>query len=264
MDLGISGKRALVTGSTAGIGFATARLLAQEGAAVWINGRTKERVEEAIAAIRADVPDAALHAAPADLGTADGCRAICETIAALDILVNNVGIFEPKAFAEIGDDDWFRFFEVNVMSGVRLTRHFIDGMRERDWGRIVFVSSESGVQIPDEMIHYGMTKSAQIAVARGVAETTRRTGITVNSILVGPTKSEGVATFVERLAAEQGVGTEALERDFFRNARPTSLLQRFIDVEEVAALIAYTCSAAASATNGSALRVDGGVVRAIT
>jgi NAD(P)-dependent dehydrogenase (short-subunit alcohol dehydrogenase family) len=181
----------------------------------------------------------------------------------VDILVNNMGIFEPKAFDQISDVEWLRFFEVNVMSGIRLSRHYVRGMRARNWGRIVFVSSESGLQIPAEMIHYGMTKTAQIAVARGLAETLAGTNVTVNSVLPGPTASEGVTTFVKNLAAERGLDAAAMEKEFFTTARPSSLLQRFATPAEVAALIAYTCSTQASATTGAALRVDGGVVRAI-
>ncbi|MGE5153152.1 MAG: SDR family NAD(P)-dependent oxidoreductase, partial [Bdellovibrio bacteriovorus] len=191
------------------------------------------------------------------------CAALIRAVPELDVLVNNVGIFEPKPFEAIGDADWLRFFETNVMSGVRLSRHYLKGMRQHDWGRIVFVSSESGVQIPAEMIHYGMTKTAQLAVARGIAETTAGTGVTVNAVLPGPTRSEGVGTFVEQMARQRGIAFEAMEREFFQTARPSSLLQRFASVEEVANMIVYVCSAGASATNGAALRVDGGVVRAI-
>ncbi|MBK1720038.1 SDR family NAD(P)-dependent oxidoreductase [Thiocystis violacea] len=263
MDFHLEGKRALVTGSTAGIGFATALGLAREGADVIVNGRGQARVETAAQRIRDAVPGARVRAAAADLSSADGCNALIELIPDLDVLVNNLGIFEPKPFEAIEDADWFRFFETNVMSGVRLSRHYLTGMRERDWGRILFVSSESGLQIPPEMIHYGMTKTAQLAIARGLAETTAGTGVTVNSVLPGPTRSEGVATFVEQMAQQRGVDVATLEREFFATARPSSLLRRFARVEEVASMIVYVCSAAASATNGAALRVDGGVVRAI-
>ncbi len=263
MDLQLEGKRALVTGSTAGIGLAAALGLAREGTSVVVNGRTQARADAAAQAIRDLVPGAEVRSVAADLASAEGCAALIAAVPDLDVLVNNVGIFEPKPFEDIPDADWLRFFETNVMSGVRLSRHYIKGMRERDWGRIVFVSSESGVQIPPEMIHYGMTKTAQLAIARGLAETTAGTGITVNSVLPGPTRSEGVGTFVERLAEQRGIDLAALEREFFESARPSSLLKRFATVEEVAAMIVYVCSAAASATNGAALRVDGGVVRAI-
>ncbi len=263
MELGIGGKRALVTGSTAGIGFATARQLATEGAAVVVNGRTPARVDAAVRAIRGAVPAADVRGIAADLGTAEGCRHLFDELQEVDILVNSLGIFEPKPFNEIPDADWQHFFEVNVLSGVRLSRYYVRGMRQRDWGRIVFVSSESAVQIPAEMIHYGVTKTAQLAVARGLAETTVGTGITVNSVLPGPTASEGVSTFVEQMAASRGVDFHTMEREFFSTTRPSSLLQRFATPDEVAAMITYVCSARASATNGAALRVDGGVVRSI-
>jgi hypothetical protein len=263
MNLHLEGKRALVTGSTAGIGFATALGLAREGAEVVVNGRSQDRAEAAAQRIRDTVPGAQVSPVAADLSGAEGCKALIDSVPDLDVLVNNVGIFEPKPFEEIEDADWLRFFETNVLSGVRLSRHYLGGMRARDWGRIVFVSSESALQIPAEMIHYGMTKTAQLAVARGLAETTAGTGVTVNSVLPGPTRSEGVGDFVERMARQQGVDFETMEREFFETARPSSLLQRFASVDEVANMIVYACSGAASATNGAALRVDGGVVRAI-
>ena len=263
MDFGLKGKRALVTGSTAGIGLAAARALAAEGAAVTVNGRTEARVRGAVERVRREHPGASVDGIAADLGSGDGCRELIGRLPDLDVLVNNLGIFEPKRFGEISDEDWIRFFETNVLSGIRLSRHYVRGMRSRNWGRIVFVSSESALQIPAEMIHYGMTKTAQLAVSRGLAETLEGTGVTVNCVLPGPTASEGVKEFVARMAAERGVGAEAVERDFFRTARPSSLLRRFADPEEVAAMIAYVCSDRASATTGAALRVDGGVVRAI-
>lgn len=264
MDLKLEGKRALVTGSTAGIGLAAAIGLYREGASVVINGRNADRVRQAVERIRAlpTVGSPTVTGVTADLGTPEGAALVTREVPDVDILVNNVGIFEPRPFEEIGDEDWLRFFQVNVMSGVRLTRHYLPGMKARNRGRVVFVSSESGVQIPVEMIHYGMTKTAQIAVARGVAETTAGTGVTVNSVLPGPTESEGVGTFVSELAGQQGMGREEFEAEFFRSARPSSLLKRFATVEEVANLIVYVCSPLASATNGAALRVDGGVVRA--
>ncbi len=263
MELGLRERRALVTGSTAGIGYATARMLAEEGAEVVLNGRTAERVERAIALIREDFPGATLTGVPADVGTAEGCAALVERVPAVDVLVNNVGIFEPKPFEEIPDRDWLHFFEVNVLSGVRLTRHYLPRMKLRKWGRVVFVSSESAVQIPTEMIHYGMTKTAQVAIARGVAESVAGTGVTVNSILAGPTASEGVSEFVRQLAASRGLDFAAMEREFFTAARPSSLLQRFARPDEVAAAIVYLCSEQASATTGAAVRADGGVIRAI-
>jgi NAD(P)-dependent dehydrogenase (short-subunit alcohol dehydrogenase family) len=263
MELGLEGKRALVTGSTGGIGLAAASQLAGEGARVIVNGRTQARVDSAVRHIRDARPHADVRGIAADLGTAAGCALVVEAVPDLDVLVNNVGIFEPKPFDEIGDADWLRFFETNVLSGVRLSRHYLRGMRGRNWGRIVFVSSESAVQIPAEMIHYGMTKTAQIAVARGIAETTVGTGITVNSVLPGPTASEGVSTFVGQMAESRGVDFATMEQEFFEHARPSSLLKRFATPDEIAAMIVYVCSARASATNGAALRVDGGVVRSI-
>jgi NAD(P)-dependent dehydrogenase (short-subunit alcohol dehydrogenase family) len=263
MDLGLKGMRAVVTGSTAGIGLAAARALAEEGALVTVNGRTVERVQAAVRTLERDVPGARVAGVAADLGQAEGCATLARQVPEVDILVNNVGIFEPRPFEEIPDEDWFRFFETNVMSGVRLTRHYLPGMRKRDWGRIVFVSSESALQIPVEMIHYGMTKTAQIAIARGVAESLVGTGVTVNSVLPGPTRSEGVGEFITRLAESKGTDAASAEREFFASARPSSILHRFASPGEVAAMIVYVCSAKASATTGAALRVDGGVVRAI-
>jgi NAD(P)-dependent dehydrogenase (short-subunit alcohol dehydrogenase family) len=263
MDFGIDGKRALVTGSTAGIGFATARALAREGAHVTLNGRTQARVAKALDHLRADVPGAGADGIAADLSGAEGCRELVGRLPEVDILVNNLGIFEPKPFEQISDQDWLRFFETNVLSGIRLARHYAPGMRSRGWGRIVFISSESAIQIPTEMIHYGMTKTAQLAVARGLAETLAGTGVTVNSVLPGPTASEGVGEFVAQVAAERGLDDAAMEREFFKTARPTSLLQRFAEPDEIAAMITYVCSARASATTGAALRVDGGVIRAV-
>lgn len=264
MDLGLGGKRAIVTGSTAGIGFATAEVLAREGAQVIVNGRTPARIDEALTKLRKAVPSAKAEGVAADLATGGGCAELIERVPDADVLVNNMGIFEPKAFEEIPDAEWLRFFEANVLSGIRLARHYVKGMRARNFGRIVFVSSESGVQIPTEMIHYGVTKTAQIAVARGLAETLVGTNVTVNSVLPGPTASEGVAGFVAQLAATQGKDLAEVERDFFKQSRPSSVIQRFAKTQEVASMIAYVCSAAASATTGAALRVDGGVIRAIT
>jgi NAD(P)-dependent dehydrogenase (short-subunit alcohol dehydrogenase family) len=263
MDLQLRGKRALVTGSTAGIGFAVAAGLFKEGVHVVVNGRKPERVEHAVGQIRALGDHGQVSGIAADLSTAEGVAQLVRELPEADILVNNLGVFEPKPFEEIPDGDWLRFFETNVMSGVRLTRHYLPGMRGKDWGRVVFVSSESGVQIPVEMIHYGMTKTAQIAIARGIAESVAGTGITVNSVLPGPTESEGVAQFVADLASQRGVDRSVVEAEFFMTARPSSLLKRFATVEEVANMIVYVCSPLASATNGAALRVDGGVVRAI-
>jgi NAD(P)-dependent dehydrogenase (short-subunit alcohol dehydrogenase family) len=263
MDLGLKGKRALVTGSTAGIGLATARALAAEGAHVTVNGRTQARVASAMEKLKGEFPGAIVAGIAADLSKGEGCRALIGQLPEVDVLVNNLGIFEPKAFEKISDEDWMRFFETNVLSGVRLSRHYVRGMQSRNWGRIVFVSSESGLQIPAEMIHYGMTKTAQLAVARGLAETLAGTGVTVNSVLPGPTASQGVGGFVAQMAADRGVDAATVEREFFATARPSSLIRRFATPEEVAAMIVYVCGVPASATTGAALRVDGGVVRAI-
>ena len=252
-----------MTGSTAGIGLAIALSLAREGAQVWINGRSGERVENASRSILEAVPGAQVRGIIADFGSSDGAKCVTESLERVDVLVNNVGIFEPKPFADISDDEWLRFFEVNVMCGVLLSRHYLKGMLEKNWGRIIFISSESAIQIPAEMVHYGMTKTAQIAVARGIAESVAGTGVTVNSVLPGPTQSEGVGGFVRSLAEQQNKSREAVEREFFEHARPSSLLKRFASVEEVAAMVVYVAGELSSATNGAALRVDGGVVRAI-
>jgi NAD(P)-dependent dehydrogenase (short-subunit alcohol dehydrogenase family) len=263
VDLKLGGKVALVTGSTAGIGFAIAESLAREGAHVYINGRTQKRVDAALAAIRAHAAGAKVDGIAADMSSSAGTEAVIAKLPAADVLVNNVGIFEPKPFAEIPDADWFRFFEVNVMSGVRLSRHYLAGMLKKNWGRIIFISSESAVQIPAEMIHYGMTKTAQVAVARGIAESVAGTGVTVNSLLAGPTESEGVGVFVEAMAKQQKKSKAEVEKDFFEHVRPSSLLKRFATVDEVAAMATYLAGEVSSATNGAAVRADGGVIRAI-
>jgi len=263
MDLQLQGKRALVTGSTAGIGLAIARGLAREGAGVIINGRTAQRVDQSVAALNKAGVSGKVEGLAADLGTADGTRTAIERFPEVDILVNNLGIFEAKPFEDIPDADWLRFFEVNLLSGVRLSRHYLPGMKKRNWGRIVFISSESAIQIPAEMIHYGTTKTAQLAIARGLAETTAGTNVTVNSVLPGPTASEGVNTFVEELARDQKTTRREVEKQFFQNMRPTSLLKRMAEPEEVANLVTFVCSPLSSATNGAALRADGGVVRSI-
>jgi NAD(P)-dependent dehydrogenase (short-subunit alcohol dehydrogenase family) len=263
VDLKLTGKIALVTGSTAGIGFAIAKSLASEGAHVYVNGRTQERVDAAVSAIRSDAAATTVEGIAADFSGPAGADAVIAKLPAVDVLVNNVGIFEPKPFAEIPDADWYRLFEVNVMSGVRLSRHYLAGMLERNWGRILFISSESAVQIPAEMVHYGMTKTAQIAVARGIAESVAGTGVTANSILAGPTESEGVGAFVGAMAKQQKKSKAEVEKEFFKHVRPSSLLKRFATVDEVATMVTYVASDLSSATNGAALRVDGGVVRAI-
>jgi NAD(P)-dependent dehydrogenase (short-subunit alcohol dehydrogenase family) len=263
VDLKLHEKVALVTGSTAGIGFAIARALVSEGAHVYVNGRTQQRVDAAMAAIRSTGGAIEVHGIVADFSSLAGANETIARLTDVDVLVNNVGIFEPKPFADISDEDWYRFFEINVMSGVRLSRHYLTGMLRRNWGRILFISSESAVQIPGEMVHYGMTKTAQIAVARGIAESVAGTRVTVNSVLAGPTESEGVGAFVEAMARQQNKSKEQIEREFFEHVRPSSLLKRFATVDEIAAMVTYLAGELSSATNGAALRVDGGVVRAI-
>lgn len=264
MDLQLKDKTAFISGSTSGIGFATAKLFAAEGATVIINGRSQATVDKALDALRHAVPGAMVSGSVADFGDVAQIDSLLHSLPEVDILINNVGIFKPVPFAEITDADWQRMFEINVMSGIRLGRHFLPGMLARNWGRIIFISSESGVFIPQEMIHYGMSKTAQIAVARGMAELTSGTGVTVNSILPGPTRSDGVGTFLADLAAVKGIPLEEAEKAFFREDRPTSLIQRFASVEEIANTIVYYASPRASATNGAAIRVEGGLVRSIT
>ena len=263
MDLKLKNKKALITGSTAGIGYAIAKQLAKENAQVYVNGRTNERVEAAIKKLKQETGNPDIHGITADFSDRKDIDNLIKQLPEVDILVNNVGIFEPKAFGDIPDADWIRFFEVNVLSGVRLARAYFDKMIAKGWGRIIFISSESAVQIPGEMIHYGMTKTAQIAVSRGLAELTKGTGVTVNTVLPGPTESEGVGGFLENLAKEQGKTPEQVEKDFFQHMRPTSLLQRFTSPDEVASLVAFVASPLSSATNGAALRADGGVVKGI-
>lgn len=256
MNLQLENKTALVTGSTKGIGFAIARSLANEGAQVIVNGRSEESTRTAVRNLGGRARGVA-----ADISSAVGCQELVRQVPRVDILVNNAGIFEPKPFAEIPDEDWDRFYQVNVMSGIRLTRAYLPGMLQHKWGRIIFVSSESGVQIPEEMIHYGMTKAAELALVNGISQLTKGTAVTVNAVMPGPTASEGVKDFVGKLASDAKQTTEEFEKEFFRNMRPTSLLQRFAKVEEVANMVAYLCSPLASATNGAAVRVDGGVLR---
>jgi NAD(P)-dependent dehydrogenase (short-subunit alcohol dehydrogenase family) len=263
MDLKIKGKTAVVSGSTAGIGFAIAAALAAEGAKVIVNGRTEARVNAAVKKIRTSVENSHVRGVPADLGAARGVETFLEQVPDADILVNNLGIFEPKPFLEIPDSDWFRFFEVNVLSGVRLSRHYLPGMLKKNWGRIIFISSESAQNIPAEMVHYGMTKTAQVAVARGLAESVAGTGVTVNSVLAGPTASEGVGVFVEEMAKQQGVTKAEIEKQFFAAVRPSSLLKRFETPEEVASVVAFIAGTPAISINGSAVRAEGGVVRSI-
>lgn len=261
MKIDLKGKTALVTGSTSGIGHAIARGLAAAGAEVVVNGRSQGKVDAAVAAIASAVPGIKLRGVAADVSTAAGCEALVAAQPDVDILINNAGIFEPKGFFDIPDADWSRFFEVNVMSGVRLSRAYLPGMLRRNWGRIVFISSESALNIPKEMIHYGMTKASQLAVSRGLAEMTRGSAVTVNSVLPGPTMSEGVETFVKDLAKQNGQSLEEAASQFVRQHRPTSLLQRFATVEEIANLVVYVSSKEASATNGAALRAEGGIIQ---
>jgi NAD(P)-dependent dehydrogenase (short-subunit alcohol dehydrogenase family) len=263
MDLQLKNKKALVTGSTAGIGLATAKLLAAEGASVIITGRTQARIDQAIDVIRKDHSNADVRGFAVDFGVAADIQNLTSTLPEVDILINNVGIFEPKPFVDISDKEWLTFFEVNVLSGVRLSRHYFPSMLKKNWGRILFISSESAIHIPEEMIHYGMTKTSQLAVARGLAELTKGTSVTVNAVLPGPTYSEGAGEFMKGLARRENKTGKEVEKDFFKNGRPTSLLQRFATVEEVANMIVYLSSPLSSATNGAAVRVDGGVVKTI-
>jgi NAD(P)-dependent dehydrogenase (short-subunit alcohol dehydrogenase family) len=261
MDLKIKNKIALVTGSTAGIGFAIAKSLAAEGASVVVNGRTAERVDKAVAQIKNETGNQNIKGIAADFSDKKQIEALVDQLPHVDILINNVAIFEPKQFNAITDEDWFKFYEVNVLSGIRLSRAYFDKMITKNWGRIIFISSESAIQIPEEMIHYGITKTAQIAVARGLAELTKGTNVTVNSVLPGPTFSEGVGTFVKDMAKQAGKTVEEMEQGFFKTARPTSILQRFTQPEEIASMVVYISSELSSATNGAAIRADGGVVK---
>jgi len=261
MDLKLTDKLALVTGSTAGIGYAIASALAREGTEVIVNGRTQKSVDAAVANITSTTGSSKVHGFAGDMSLAESAEAVVRRYPKVEILVNNLGIFEPKPFEEIPDEDWLRFFNVNVLSGVRLARLCLPYMKSINWGRIIFISSESGVQIPVEMIHYGMTKTALLGVSRGIAEAVAGTGITVNSILPGPTKSRGVVDFVGALADKENKSFEEFEKEFFAKVRPTSLIKRFATTEEVASMVAYIASPLASATSGAALRVDGGVVK---
>src|ERR1700733_5325391 len=263
MKIDLSGKTALVTGSTAGIGYAIAKGLAAAGGEVVLNGRSKARVDEAVARLAKEVAGGKVRGIAADVSTAAGCKDLVAALPDVDILINNAGIFEPKNFFEIPDEDWSRFFEVNVMSGVRLSRAYLPAMLKRNWGRIVFISSESGLNIPTEMIHYGTTKTAQLSISRGLAKLTRGTGVTVNSVLPGPTLSEGVESFVKDLAKQNGQSEAEAAAQFVKQHRPGSLLQRFASVEEIANMVVYVASKEASGTNGAALRAEGGIVDTI-
>ncbi len=263
MHIRLTGRRAMISGSTAGIGYAIARGLAAAGAAVVVNGRTDARVADAVARLKSEVSGAEVSGIAADLGTAGGVAQFVVQAPRADILVNSLGIFEPKPFFEIEDADWKRFFQVNVMSGIRLSRHYAQGMVRRGWGRIVFISSESGVDIPAEMVHYGATKTAQISISRGLAETLAGSGVTVNAVLPGPTRSDGAVEFLGKMSAGDPRPQEEIEADFIAKYRPTSLIKRFASVEEVANMVVYVCSEQASATTGAALRVEGGLLRSI-
>jgi NAD(P)-dependent dehydrogenase (short-subunit alcohol dehydrogenase family) len=263
MDMQLENKLALVTGSTAGIGFAIAKALAAEGARVIINGRTSSRVTEAISSLRRTVPNATLDPLALGLSKAEAAKEAVHRFPKVDILVNNLGVYEPKPFEEVTDADWTAMIDTNFMSGVRLSRHYLPRMKAAGWGRIIFISSESAVNIPVEMVHYGVTKTMQVALARGLAETTAGTAVTVNSVLAGPTRSEGVERFITDLAKTNKVSAAQVEKEFFQKARPSSLLQRFATPDEVAALVAFIASPLSSATNGAALRAEGGLVRSI-
>ncbi len=264
MQIDLQGLRALVTGSTTGIGASIAERLARNGAEVVINGRSAERVAKSVASLQAKIPGARVHAAAGDVATVEGISAILAAAGEIDILVNNAGWFEPKGAFEITDQDWHKAFDVNVLSGIRLTRALAPRMREKGFGRIVFISSESGIQIPTEMIHYGLSKTAQLSVMRGFAQALERSGVTVNAVLPGPTRSEGVVGFIENLARDQGTSVSDIEKNFFEHARPTSLLKRFIEPGEVADVVAFVCSREAAAMTGAPIRVDGGVVLSVT
>lgn len=263
MHIDLSGKTALVTGSTAGIGHAIAKGLAATGANVVVNGRSQGKVDEAIAAVKKVAQGGTITGVAADVSTAEGCDGLVKAQPDVDILINNTGIFEPKGFFEIPDEDWQRFFDVNVMSGVRLSRAYMPAMLTRNWGRIVFIASESALMIPKEMIHYGMTKTAQLSVSRGLAELTRGTAVTVNAVMPGPTMSEGVQTFVADLARQNGQSEAEAAANFVKQHRPGSLIQRFATVEEIANMVVYVSSKEAAVTNGAALRAEGGLVQTI-
>lgn len=263
MDLQLNGKIAFVSGSTSGIGFAIAKRLLIEGATVVINGRTQASVDEAVKQLKALVPEAAVSGIFADFSKVDEVNKLIETLPEVDILINNAGIFEPKPFTDIPDEDWFRFFDVNVMSGIRLSRYYFPKMVVKNWGRIIFISSESSIMVPAEMIHYGMTKSAQLSISSGLAQLTKGTKVTINSVLPGPTRSKGVNGFLEDLSKAGNISVDEVEEKFFEDMRPGSLLQRFISVDEIANTVVYVASPLSAATNGAAIRADGGLVKSI-
>jgi NAD(P)-dependent dehydrogenase (short-subunit alcohol dehydrogenase family) len=264
MDLKLRGKKAVVTGATGGIGQAIAASLAAEGVQVSITGRTPESVEKALAEVRAaSASPLEIAGVVADLGTAQGAETLAREVSATDILVNNLGIYESRPFGEIKDEDWLRLFEVNVLSGVRATRAYLPGMLQRNWGRVIFISSESSIMVPSEMIHYGMTKTAQLSISRGLAETTKGTGVTVNSVMPGPTRSANIMDFMRSVSSNPTAEESAIESEFFQKFRPSSLLQRLIESEEIASLVTYLASPLSSATNGAALRAEGGLLKSI-
>jgi NAD(P)-dependent dehydrogenase (short-subunit alcohol dehydrogenase family) len=263
VNIDLSGKTAIISASTAGIGLAIATGIATAGAETIINGRTQEAVDRAIQAILKKVRQAKLLGFACDLGTSEGCAALARAVPQADILVNNLGVFGPGNIFSTEDADWERYFQINVMSGVRLTRSYLQGMMDRNWGRVVFISSESGLNIPADMLPYGFSKTAQLSIARGIAKQAAGTGVTVNSVLPGPTLSDGFRAMVEETAKAQGKTVEQVGIEFVREHRSSSIIQRPATTEEVANMVVYACSTQASATTGAALRVDGGVVNTI-
>ncbi|WP_111495236.1 SDR family NAD(P)-dependent oxidoreductase [Marinobacter bohaiensis] len=263
MNIDLQGKVAIVTGSTQGIGLAIAKGLAGCGATVVVNGRKQAAVDAAVAKVRESATGAEVRGVAADLATAEGCQALVEAEPTADILVNNVGVFGPQDFFDTPDDEWQRFFDVNVMSGVRLSRAYLPGMENKGWGRVIFLSSESALNIPADMIHYGFTKTANLSVSRGLAKRMAGTGVTVNAVLPGPTMSEGVEGMLKEAAEASGKSVQETAIDFVKAERPSSIIQRPAEVDEVANLVVYVASPLSSATTGAALRVDGGVVDSI-
>lgn len=260
MHIDLTGKTAIVTGSTAGIGLAAVKGLAASGAQVVLSGRSQASVDRALAAVRAELPDTTVTGFAGDLGTAEGCAALVAAHPACDILVNNLGIYGPQDFFETPDDTWTHFIEVNVLSGVRLARAYLPGMMGKGWGRVVFISSESALNIPADMIHYGVTKTALLALSRGLAKRVAGSGVTINAVLPGPTLSDGLADMLDDEVKKSGKSLEEVAAAFVIANRPSSIIRRAATVEEVANMIVYACSPQASATTGAALRVDGGVV----
>lgn len=263
MDLKLNGKTTFISGSTAGIGFAIAKRLATEGATVIINGRTQAAVDSAVEELKSVSRNPNVSGIAADFSIIEEVNHLLSILPHIDILINNAGIFEPKPFSEIPDEDWTRMFEINVMSGVRLSRHLFPAMLEKNWGRVIFISSETAISVASEMIHYGMTKTAQLSIARGMAELTKGTDVTVNAILPGPTKSRGIEGFIKDMAEAADITPSEAEKNFFTDIRPTSLIQRFAAVDEIADTVAFYVSPLASATNGAAIRVEGGTIKTI-